>query len=207
MISFALLLLVAHCQATEPGLARVRKGTLLLDVAETGPGNLVPTFAWQAGAAEGSSAASAVASGPQPAEYTMDDSCPADIFEGAMPDLRDPALPHLIQDGYTLNRTMRHVDAFFLENNVASIAVTPQWGGKIWDFSIKQDGKNSSLLFKNPLHQPVNSGVLKAYTAGGIEFNWSPGLVGHTVFTDSPVYLAKVSTAHGDIIRVYESSP
>ena len=37
----------------------------------------------------------------------MDDSCPDEIFDGAMPDLRDPALPHLIQDGYTSERTMQ----------------------------------------------------------------------------------------------------
>ena len=186
-------------------LSRVRKGTLLLDVADTGPGNLVPTFTWQAGAAEGSSAVSAVASRPNPAEITMDDSCPSDIFEGAMPDLRDPALPHLIQDGYSLNRTARHVEVFVLENEAASVVITPQWGGKIWDFALKQPGTaNTSLLFKNPLHQPVNSGVLKAYTAGGIEWNWSPGVIGHTVFTDSPVHLAKVATSQGDIVRVYE---
>lgn len=43
-----------------------------------------------------------------------------------------------------------------------------------------------------------------ADTAGGIEWNWSPGLIGHTVFTESPVHLARIATERGDIARVYE---
>ena len=127
-----------------------------------------------------------------------------------------------------------------LENELASAMITPQWGGKIWDFRLKPtahrqkdvrrlrqpwscrrrglfarpvpcsarwdvpralgDGTyhavligvcpcgivdpllprvllQAPLLFTNPIHQSVNSGVLKAYTAGGIEWNWSPGFV------------------------------
>ena len=51
----------------------------------------------QAGAAEGGAAVSTTASEPTPAFDTLGDSCPDEIFEGAMPDQRDPALPHLIQ--------------------------------------------------------------------------------------------------------------
>ena len=112
---------------------------------------------------------------------TFDDSCPDEIFEGGSPDLRDPALPHLIQDGYTTNRTVRDLKVWILENDVASVTITPQYGGKIWDFRLKataKRGKEVPLVFKNPMHQSVNSGVLKAYTAGGIEWNWSPGFVG-----------------------------
>eukprot|EP00039_Didymoeca_costata_P027036 m.17268 g.17268 ORF g.17268 m.17268 type:complete len:788 (-) comp5965_c0_seq1:284-2647(-) len=211
LILYLLLLGVFSVPNGAARIARASLSTMELEVAETGPGNLIPTFLWQAGDAEGSTAVSPQATQPRPAEPTVDDSCGEAIFEGLMPDMRDPALPHLIQDGYTLNRTKKAVDVYTLENDLAIVTITPQWGGKIWDFAIKspnmsknEKSEYKSLLFRNPLHQPVNSGVLKAYTAGGIEFNWSPGIVGHTVFTDSQVHLGKLSTEKGDVIRVWE---
>ena len=94
----ALVALVGVAAAAQP--ARLVESTMMMPVAATGPSNLVPTFRWQAGAAEGGAAVSNQASVIQPAFDTMDDSIPDAVFDGAMPDLRDPALPHLIQDGY-----------------------------------------------------------------------------------------------------------
>jgi hypothetical protein len=41
-------------------------------------------------------------------------------------------------------------------------------------------------------------------TAGGIEFNWSPGIIGHSVFAESPAWVAKVDTPRGPVVRVWE---
>ena len=60
------------------------------------------------------------------------------------------------------------------------------------------------MLFNNPAHQPANIGLRKAWTSGGCEWNWSPGIIGHGVFTESQVYMAKIDTELGPILRVYE---
>ena len=44
----------------------------------------------------------------------------------------------------------------------------------------------------------------KAWTSGGIEWNWSPGFIGHSTFTLSPVHAAVLETAKGPVVRVYE---
>ena len=58
--------------------------------------------------------------------------------------------------------------------------------------------------FANPAHQPANIGVLKSWSSGGIEFNWSPGIIGHSVFAESPAYVALVETEKGPVLRAYE---
>jgi len=58
--------------------------------------------------------------------------------------------------------------------------------------------------FANPAHQPANIGVLKSWSAGGIEFNWSPGMIGHSVFSESPAYLGLLETDQGPVLRAYE---
>jgi len=63
---FAMLSFLQLSHAAD--VARVREGTRPMPVGETGPGNLLPTFRWQAGAAEGSSAVSTSATSPNPAE-------------------------------------------------------------------------------------------------------------------------------------------
>ena len=40
--------------------------------------------------------------------------------------------------------------------------------------------------------------------SGGCEWNWGPGYIGHSVFTESMVYSARIPTEKGDIIRVWE---
>jgi hypothetical protein len=56
----------------------------------------------------------------------------------------------------------------------------------------------------SPTHQLVNDGVLRSYELAGVEWNWSPGMIGHTVFSENPVYIAKLKTQHGDALRIYE---
>ena len=60
------------------------------------------------------------------------------------------------------------------------------------------------LVYFNPEHQSVNDGVLRSCELSGIEWNWSPGMIGHTVFSENPVYVAKLSTSRGDALRIWE---
>jgi hypothetical protein len=89
-----------------------------------------------------------------------------------------------------------------MESDTLKLLLTPQYAGKIWRVLDKRNGKD--LFFNNPAHQPANIGTLKAWAAGGIEWNWSPGIVGHSAFTESPAWVAKVPSSRGDILRVYE---
>ena len=59
-------------------------------------------------------------------------------------------------------------------------------------------------LYNNRAHQPANIGALKAWAAGGAEFNWSPGIIGHSAFSESQTFLAKTHTPFGTGYRVYE---
>jgi hypothetical protein len=81
-------------------------------------------------------------------------------------------------------------------------AVTPQWGGKIWSMYDKKAQKD--MVFNNPAHQPDNIGYRKAWTSGGSEWNWGPGYIGHSVFTESPTWTAIINTSKGDVVRVWE---
>lgn len=58
---------------------------------------------------------------------------------------------------------IQDVPVFVLENEIASATITPQWGGKVWDFRLKANADRGEvpLVFNNPIHQSVNSGVLK----------------------------------------------
>lgn len=68
-----------------------------------------------------------------------------------------------------------------------------------YDKKLKKD-----MFFDNPAHQPNNIGYRKAWTSGGCEFNWGPGKIGHSVFTESPVWTAVLPSEHGDMVRVWE---
>ena len=61
-----------------------------------------------------------------------------------------------------------------------------------------------SLTPKAPLFQPYTIGYLHAWTSGGAEWNWSPGYVGHSVFSESDTWAAKLETERGPVVRVWE---
>lgn len=89
-----------------------------------------------------------------------------------------------------------------LEDEHIRAAITAQWGGKIWSMKDKKLGRE--MIFNNAAHQPYTIGYLKAWSSGGAEWNWSPGHVGHSVFSESDVWAAKIATARGDVLRVWE---
>lgn len=46
--------------------------------------------------------------------------------------------------------------------------------------------------------------MLFSLSLGGSEWNWSPGIIGHSAFSETEVYLARLDTEKGPILRVYE---
>ena len=89
-----------------------------------------------------------------------------------------------------------------MENDALRVTITPQFDGKVWGIYDKK--REREMLFNNRAHQPANIGALKAWSSGGAEWNWSPGIIGHSAFSESQVYFAKVDTEEGPMTRVYE---
>lgn len=89
-----------------------------------------------------------------------------------------------------------------METDDLLVTVTPQFAGKIW--AIYDKKRKRDVLFNNRAHQPANIGALKSWAAGGCEFNWSPGIIGHSAFSETQVYMARMTTDRGEMLRVYE---
>ena len=134
--------------------------------------------------------------------FIPDDSCGDDIFEGALEDERSPQLPYLTQDLWGCEREQKDIDTIVLENDELKVTVTPQYAGKVWGIWDKK--RQRELLFANRAHQPANIGALKAWAAGGAEWNWSPGILGHSAFTETQIYTVEVETENGPMLRVYD---
>jgi hypothetical protein len=198
----ALFSIIARAAQQEGGAA-VHKITMNKLFSETEPGNLLPQFMFQQGAIEGGSIGVNIGGGRGVAiPFTPDDTCGDDIFEGANLDLRSPQLPYLTQDLWGCERESKDFPAWTLEDDYLEVTVTPQWAGKVWSIYDKKRGKD--ILFNNRAHQPANIGALKAWAAGGAEWNWSPGIIGHSAFSETQVYLAELTTERGPVLRVYD---
>ena len=205
------------------GGAAASWGTEPMLLSTTAAPNLLPHFLFMGGAGEGSSAqvvrTAAYAGGAPARNWTngiesnnIPDGCPDDLF-GPLSDYPDvsipsssvgpaPVLPYLFQDVFGCERTPTAVPTVVLEDENLRAAIMPQFGGKVWSLFDKRNKKQ--IIFNNPTHQPYTIAYLKAYTAGGIEWNWSPGYVGHTVTTESNVWTARLETERGPVVRVYE---
>lgn len=150
--------------------------------SDTLPGNLLPNFMFQQGSIEGGSVGVKIGGGRgTPKPFVPDDSCGDDIFEGAMTDMRSPQLPYLTQDQWTCDRKSQDIDVWTMEDDKLKVTITPQYGGKVWALFDKE--RQADLLYNNRAHQPANIGALKSWAAGGAEWNWSPGIIGHSAFT------------------------
>lgn len=171
--------------------------------SETLPGSLLPNFLFQQGSIEGGSVGVKIGGGRGTAKpFSPDDSCGDDIFDGAMDDMRSPQLPYLTQDLWTCDRKTENITVWILEDDFLKVTITPQYSGKVWAIYDKKRGKD--LLYNNRAHQPANIGALKSWAAGGAEWNWSPGIIGHSAFAETQVHMAKIDTEHGPMVRVYE---
>ena len=200
MLSAVLLFSLAGAAA---GKTKISKAPMSIINSETLPGNLLPNFMFMQGSIEGGSVGVKLGGGRgTPKPFTPDDSCTDDIFDGAMTDMRSPQLPYLTQDLWTCERKTENIDVWKLESEDISVTITPQYAGKVWGIYDKK--RSREWVFNNRAHQPANIGALKSWAAGGSEWNWSPGIIGHSAFSETQTYLARVETERGDILRVYE---
>ena len=102
--------------------------------------------------------------------FIPDDSAGEDIFDGALEDQRSPQLPYLTQDLWGCEREEGNMDTVVMEDEFLKVTIVPSVSGKVW--SIYDKKRNRDVLYNNPAHQPANIGALKAWGAGGSEWNW-----------------------------------
>jgi hypothetical protein len=200
---FLLFALLIAFFAFVHGDSVMKKTTMRIKNSKVRAGNLLPQFLFLQTHDEGGSTTINIGGGKgqlspfEPTDYNGDD-----IFDGAMEDMRAPQLPWLTQDLWGCEREEEDVDVWSLESDGLQAVITPQFGGKIWNIYDKT--RDREWLFKNPAHQPANIGSLKAWASGGAEWNWSPGIIGHSAFTESPVWMGELETEKGPLVRVFE---
>lgn len=192
---------VAAASSISP--ATISRNDLSVMNSETLPGNLLPNFMFMQGSIEGGSIGVKIGGGRgDPHPFIPDDTCGDDIFDGAMEDMRSPQLPYLTQDLWTCDRKQEDIQAYTMETEALKVTITPQFAGKVW--GIYDKIRERELLYANRAHQPANIGALKSWAAGGAEWNWSPGIIGHSAFSETEVFLTEVETEEGPMARVYE---
>ena len=167
-------------------------------VSSVGPEALLPSFAFQrwTGVAPaptnpawqdidlGMPAAGAL-EGTQAAGY--DDTCPDSVFRnsimqtgGALPyqpifDIGCEVFEHAQYNA--TDARAEEVQVVILENEYLRAAVMPT-GGKIWSL---YDKKRKKHLLYNPPALQSGINAYRPWGPGGMEWNWSPGVVGHIV--------------------------
>ncbi len=110
-------------------------------------------------------------------------------------------LPHRLQDDYDRTRTEREFKAVVLENEVRRATFLTELGGRMWSLFHKPSDRE--LLYVNPVFQPGNLAVRNAWFSGGVE--WNVAVRGHTAYTCSPIFAAKVDGGDGlPVLRMYE---
>ena len=184
----------------------ISRSKISLIYSSTGPESALPHFLWMAGDEEDGMKTQIFHSYNftgsdelKPNPYEPATTCSDDVFEGTSPDLRTPTLPWSIQYDWGCEREMKEVDVIVMENDVLRATITPQFGGRVWSLWDKKNKRD--IFFNNNAHQPSNIAHRKAWSAGGAEWNWSPGIIGHSAFSESPVYVGVVNKT---ILRVWE---
>ena len=167
-------------------MTTISQGKHHLRVSHLGEPNPLPIFRWQ-----------------QPTQFQPAPPSP-DLSEeevsGAFLWGESSILPYQVQDTYDRAQEEGALDAVFIENARMKLRLYPMLGGRLASIWFKDEERE--LLFDNPVFQPANLAALNAWFSGGIEWN---GLVpGHTPFTCSPIFVAKVDTERGPIVRLYE---
>mgnify|MGYP000437703718 CR=1 FL=1 len=110
-------------------------------------------------------------------------------------------LPHRLQDVYDRVRRPRAFRAAVLENDFLRATFLLELGGRLW--SLLHKPSQRELLYVNPVFQPANLAVRDAWFSGGVE--WNIGVIGHTPYTCSPLFAARVRGDDGSpVLRLYE---
>lgn len=110
-------------------------------------------------------------------------------------------LPYRMQDRYRRDLSPVTLRTAVLENEILRAEFLPELGGRLRSLLHKPSARE--LLACNPVLQPANLAIRNAWFSGGIE--WNVGQFGHSPFTCSPVFAARITDAAGSPgLRLYE---
>jgi tetratricopeptide (TPR) repeat protein len=110
-------------------------------------------------------------------------------------------MPYTLQDGYTRELQPREFRVAVLENDILQATFLLELGGRLWSLIHKPTDRE--LLTVNPTIQFANLALRNAWFSGGVE--WNIGTIGHTPFTCSPLFAARVIGPGGlPVLRLYE---
>lgn len=113
---------------------------------------------------------------------------------------RETAYPYKEQNIYD-DETEQKLPVAILENEFLYAEFLPTLGGRLWKLYDKKKQKN--ILYTNDVIRFRNLSIRNAWFSGGVE--WNCGIIGHTPFTCSQMYTAKVKGKNGeDVLRFYE---
>ena len=105
---------------------------------------------------------------------------------------------------YCARTTSGQLDVYkrqVLENDILRATFLLELGGRLWSLLHKPSGRE--LLAVNPVFQAANLAIRNAWFSGGVE--WNIGFVGHSPFTCSPLFAARVEGPGGaPVLRLYE---
>jgi tetratricopeptide (TPR) repeat protein len=158
---------------------------LYLDGAEIGVENPLPPIGTRAGIKE----------------IPLDPKAPAEMKANMARGHKTAPLPYTIQDGYSRTKKRIAMKTAVLENDALRATFALQYGGRLW--SLFDKTRDRELLYRNPVFQPANLSIRNAWFSGGVE--WNIGLRGHSPFTCSDVFAARVEAEdRTPILRLYE---
>ena len=162
----------------------------LIPAAEVGPENPLPQLTRSEGERKSLSVHENV-----PDEYRTY------LGYGVSADVADPALPYLVQDGYTRERAPRPLRTAVLENDHLKASILLERGGRLWSLLDKKSGRE--LVTVNPVFQPANLAIRNAWFSGGVE--WNCGVRGHTPLGCDPLFAAELTHPEGwPVLRLWE---
>ena len=167
-------------------MSELRIETLTIPAADLGPENPLPPFK--------SGRDLHARSEPIPG---VSDEMRRNMAYGHVPNV----LPYTMQDGYTRDLRPRDFRVAVLENETLRATFMLELGGRLWSLEHKHSGRE--LLERNPVFQPANLALRNAWFSGGVE--WNIGTTGHTPFTCSPLFAARLIAPDGTpVLRMYE---
>lgn len=113
---------------------------------------------------------------------------------------RETSYPYTEQNLYS-DETEQTLSVAILENEYLYAEFLPSLGGRLWKLYDRKRQKD--IIYTNDVTRFRNLGIRNAWFSGGVE--WNCGVIGHTPFTCSPMYTARVKGKNGqEVLRFYE---
>ena len=170
----------------EPLRSELRIETFTLPAADLGPENPLPVIEKAA---------------DLHSDIKTDETFPREDLENLGWGRPPTLLPYRYQDSFNRERKPRAFKSVVLENEHLRATFIPELGGHLWSLFSKDS--NAELLASNPVFQPCNLAIRKAWISGGIEWNF--GWCGHWPLTCAPLFAARRTLPDGTpALRMWE---